>query len=165
MAAATIAPPSSSSMRSFSTSPTTQGIRRIPPTPVTAMPPPPPIPEKYHSASNSAVSTLSASVPPLTPNQVITLAREAMNHAVQENESQAAEASGVSNELKPGITIDLSRKKIQELPDEVVDIFKHELERLVKLAVRFIQKSRFANTSFPVTQSSSFPQQAIFFPG
>ncbi len=60
------------------------------------------------------------------------LAREAMNNAIQENESQAAEASGVSNELKPGITIDLSRKKIQELPDEVVDIFKHELERLVE---------------------------------
>ena len=54
-----------------------------------------------------------------------------MNNAIQENESQAAEASGVSNELKPGITIDLSRKKIYELPDEVVDIFKHELERLV----------------------------------
>lgn len=54
-----------------------------------------------------------------------------MTNAIQENESQAAEASGVSNELKPGITIDLSRKKIQELPDEVVDIFKHELERLV----------------------------------
>ena len=55
-----------------------------------------------------------------------------MNNAIQENESQAAEASGVSNELKPGITIDLSRKKIHELPDEVVDIFKHELERSVK---------------------------------
>ena len=54
-----------------------------------------------------------------------------MNNAIQENESQAAEASGVSNELKPGITIDLSRKKIHELPDEVVDIFKHELERSV----------------------------------
>ena len=54
-----------------------------------------------------------------------------MNNAIQENESQAAEASGVSNELNPGITIDLSRKKIHELPAEVVDIFKHELERSV----------------------------------
>ncbi|RYP40787.1 hypothetical protein DL767_001433 [Monosporascus sp. MG133] len=95
------------------------------------MPPPPPIPEKYHAASSSGASSLSVSTC-LTPNQVISLAKEAMNNAIQENESQAAEASGVSNELKPGITIDLSRKKIQELPDEVVDIIKHELERSVR---------------------------------
>jgi hypothetical protein len=108
-----------------------QGIRRLPP-PTTAMPPPPPIPEKYHSATNSSVSTLSANaVPPLSANQVINLARDAMSSALQDNETQAAEASGVSNELKPGVTIDLSRKNIQELPDEVVDIIKHELERLV----------------------------------
>ena len=54
-----------------------------------------------------------------------------MNDALQHNESQAAEASAVSTELKPGVTIDLSRKNIQELPEEVVDIIKNELERLV----------------------------------
>lgn len=53
-----------------------------------------------------------------------------MKEALQDNESQAAEASGVSNELKPGVTIDLSRLNIQSLPDEVVDIIKNELERL-----------------------------------
>lgn len=78
--------------------------------------PPPPIPEKYA----------------LPPSQVVvTLAREAMKTALQDNESQAAEASGVSNRLKPGVTIDLSRRNIQYLPDEVVDIIKNELERLV----------------------------------
>lgn len=74
---------------------------------------------------------LSATAALLSPNQVIALAREAMNDALQENETQAAEASGVSTDLKPGITIDLSRKNIQALPDEVVDIIKNELERLV----------------------------------
>jgi len=59
---------------------------------------------------------------------VIALAREAMR-AAHENEAKAAEASGVSNTLKPGLTIDLSRKKIQKLPDEIVDIIKDELER------------------------------------
>lgn len=73
---------------------------------------------------------LSASGP-LSPNQVVALAREAMKSALQENETQAAEASGVSTDLKPGITIDLSRKNIQALPDEVVDIIKNELERFV----------------------------------
>jgi len=60
-----------------------------------------------------------------------------MNNALMDNESQAAEASGVSNELKPGITIDLSRRNIQELPEGVVDIIKHELERLVLLIPRY----------------------------
>lgn len=35
--------------------------------------------------------------------------------------------------IKPGVTIDLSRLNIQYLPDEVVDIIKNELERLVTL--------------------------------
>lgn len=72
---------------------------------------------------------LSATAP-LSAGQVISLAREAMKAALRDNESQAAEASGFSNELKPGVTIDLSRKNIQELPEEVVDIIKNELERL-----------------------------------
>ena len=33
--------------------------------------------------------------------------------------------------LKTGVTIDLSRKNIQKLPEEVVDIVKKELERFV----------------------------------
>ncbi|OTA55285.1 putative cell morphogenesis protein Sog2 [Hypoxylon sp. EC38] len=98
--------------------------------PTVAVPPPPPIPEQFNmSNSGSSGSMLSASAP-LSPGQVIALAREAMNSALRENETQAAEASGVSTELKPGITIDLSRKNIQALPDEVVDIIKNELERL-----------------------------------
>lgn len=79
-------------------------------------------------SSSSSGSMLSASGP-LSAGQVIALAKEAMNNALQENETQAAEASGVSTELKPGVTIDLSRKNIQALPDEVVDIIKNELER------------------------------------
>ncbi|RAL65383.1 hypothetical protein DID88_000951 [Monilinia fructigena] len=43
---------------------------------------------------------------------------------------KAAESSAVSNELKPGVTIDLSHKQIQKFPEEVVDIIKIELERL-----------------------------------
>ncbi len=88
---------------------------------------------------------LSASAP-LSTSQVIALAREAMDSALQENETQAAEASGVSTDLKPGVTIDLSRKNIQALPEEVVDIIKNELERLVFLPF-FIQSSPGSNTN------------------
>jgi hypothetical protein len=60
---------------------------------------------------------------------VVALAQEAMKNALEENQTKAAEASGVSNELKPGVTIDLSHKQIQKFPEEVVDIIKNELER------------------------------------
>jgi hypothetical protein len=63
--------------------------------------------------------------PILTAAQVISLTREAMRHAL-ENESQAVD---VGPGLKSGVTIDLSRKGIQKLPEEVVDIVKNELER------------------------------------
>jgi hypothetical protein len=52
-----------------------------------------------------------------------------MNSALEENETQAAKASGVSNDLRPGLTINLVHMGIQSLPDEVVDIIKTELER------------------------------------
>ena len=61
--------------------------------------------------------------------QVIALAREAMRAALGENQTQAVEASAVGTELNLGVTIDLSRKNIVKLPDEVVDIIKNELER------------------------------------
>ncbi|TPX17088.1 uncharacterized protein E0L32_003206 [Thyridium curvatum] len=91
--------------------------------------PPPPVPPMPNLRDVPSVSVLSASAP-LSASQVLALAKEAMADARRENRSQAAEASGVSNELKPGLTIDLSRKNIQKLPDEVVDVIKGELERL-----------------------------------
>jgi hypothetical protein len=66
---------------------------------------------------------------PLSEGQVVALVQDAMKHALEENQTKAAEASGVSNELKPGVTIDLSHKRIQTFPEEVVDIIKNDLER------------------------------------
>ncbi|KAB8300968.1 hypothetical protein EYC80_002892 [Monilinia laxa] len=79
-----------------------------------------------HPQSNSSLSSQI----PLSQGQVIALAREYMNKAMEENIVKAAESSAVSNELKPGVTIDLSHKQIQKFPEEVVDIIKIELERL-----------------------------------
>ncbi|KAJ3487611.1 hypothetical protein NLG97_g6376 [Lecanicillium saksenae] len=47
-----------------------------------------------------------------------------------ESEGQTVEASTAGTGLKSGVTVDLSRKNIQKLPEEVVDIVKDELERL-----------------------------------
>lgn len=90
------------------------------------IPPPPPIPKNVRKMPSNSGLTASA---PIAASQVIVLAREAMKKAIEENESQAAEASGVSNELKPGVTVNLSHKNIQKLPEEVVDIIKDQLER------------------------------------
>ncbi|KAI1825429.1 RAM signaling pathway protein [Xylaria intraflava] len=108
-----------------------QVIRRAP-LPTLNMPPTqplPPMPAKGNMPSAAAGATLSA-FHPLSPTQVISLVQEKMKVALWENEHRVAETSGVSNELKPGVTIDLSQHKIQHLPEEVVDIIKNELERL-----------------------------------
>jgi hypothetical protein len=70
---------------------------------------------------------------PAYAGKVLALARDAVQKALQENEAQAQSAEGgiVSSDLKPGLTVDLSRKNIRELPEEVVDVIKHELERSV----------------------------------
>ncbi|KAF3765481.1 hypothetical protein M406DRAFT_257424 [Cryphonectria parasitica EP155] len=91
------------------------------------IPPPPPIPKTVRKMPSNSGLTAPA---PISASQVIVLAREAMKKAVEENENQAAEASGVSNELKPGVTVNLSHKNIQKLPEEVVDLIKDQLERL-----------------------------------
>lgn len=62
-------------------------------------------------------------------NRVIAMAREAMMSA-RADEARATSASGIGDRLTPGITIDLSRKNISSLPDEVIDIIKNGLERL-----------------------------------
>lgn len=91
---------------------------------------PHPIPQ--HAVSNSSVSVSAEAPNPggsISGSQVVALVQDAMKHALEENHTKAAEASGVSSELKPGVTIDLSHMQIQKFPDEVVDIIKNDLER------------------------------------
>jgi hypothetical protein len=90
----------------------------------------PPTATVRNMPSNSSLPQI-----PISAAQVVQLAKEAMKNALDENETKAAEASGVSNELKPGVTIDLSHKNIQKFPDEVVDIIKIELERYDRISV------------------------------
>lgn len=103
-----------------------QGRRAAVIAPAVSIPPPPPIPTLRNTPSNGSLTTSAQ----IGPSQVIALARDAMRKALDENETQAAEASGVSSDLKPGVTVNLSHKNIQKLPDEVVDIIKDQLERL-----------------------------------
>ena len=112
-----------------------QGRRPVPnsaatsngPTPL----PPPPVPTLRKAPSSSTLSASNL----MPPSQVINLAREAMRNAL-ESETQAAEANAAGAGLKTGVTVDLSRKNIQKLPEEVVDILKNELERWVSSTSR-----------------------------
>lgn len=70
---------------------------------------------------------------PTSTAQVVALAKEAMQNALEENQTKSGGTAGITNELKPGITIDMSHKNIQRFPEEVVDIIKSELERYIFL--------------------------------
>ncbi|KAG6090657.1 hypothetical protein E4U30_004921 [Claviceps sp. LM220 group G6] len=108
-----------------------KGRRPITKSTPTSNGPPPPLPPIPNSNSRNAASNggSSASGPPATPAQVIALAREAMQMAL-ESEDPAVEVGAVGTGLRSGVTLDLSRKGIEHLPEEVVEIVKDQLERL-----------------------------------
>ncbi|KAK4165800.1 RAM signaling pathway protein-domain-containing protein [Cladorrhinum sp. PSN259] len=62
----------------------------------------------------------------LNADEVIALVRDAREKAIADEETRPAEPGG----LKPGITLDLIRKNIPVLPDEVIDILRQGVERL-----------------------------------
>lgn len=110
-----------------------QGRRPVPNSAATSngpAPPPsvpvPPVPTSSSAPPNGSLSASRA----LTSTQVINLTRDAMRTAI-ESEGQAAEVSAAGTGIKSGVTIDLSRKNIHKLPEEVVDIVKDKLERSV----------------------------------
>ncbi|KAL6855279.1 RAM signaling network component [Amphichorda felina] len=119
----------------------------------------PSIPTLRKAASSSNLSTSNG----LPPSQVISLARDAMRNAL-ESENQVAEAGAVGASLKPGVTVDLSRKNIEVIPDEVVDILKNELERLAlshnqiaSLPARFSECTSLRYLNIRANQISEFP--------
>ncbi|KAH6900075.1 RAM signaling pathway protein-domain-containing protein [Thelonectria olida] len=121
-------------------------------------PPPPPIPNLRKIPSNTALAAAN-----MSSAQVISLAREAMRNAL-ESENKAAEVSAVGTGIKTGVTIDLSRKNIQKLPEEVVDIVKNELERLAlshnqlsTLPVRFSECTSLRYLNIRGNQIKEFP--------
>ncbi|KAK9434816.1 RAM signaling pathway, SOG2 [Metarhizium brunneum] len=75
---------------------------------------------------------LSADLSPgrcLPAPKVLAIARKAMRDAIL-SEGLAGQLGDEVVGLQPGVTIDLSRSAIPELPEELVDIFKDKLERL-----------------------------------
>lgn len=118
-----------------------QGRRPVPNSAATSngpAPPPsvpvPPVPTNSNAPPNGNLSASRA----LTSTQVINLTHDAMRTAL-ESEGQAAEVNAAGAGIKSGVTIDLSRKNIHKLPEDVVDIVKDKLERSV-LCPRIMQE-------------------------
>ncbi|KAF4123645.1 Leucine-rich repeat (LRR) protein [Geosmithia morbida] len=122
--------------------------------------PTPPISSLRNNSTPGATLSASSGIP---PSQVIALARESLKNSL-ENEKQVAEAGTVGAGLKPGVTIDLSRKNIQKIPEEVVDIVKNELERLAlshnqisSLPARFSECTSLRYLNIRANQIVDFP--------
>lgn len=62
-----------------------------------------------------------------------------------ESEGQAAEAGAVGTALRAGVTVDLSRKGIQKLPEEVIDIVKDQLERYASFFSFYVKHLQLTN--------------------
>ena len=123
------------------------------------------IPNTSHPTVQHAASSSSQSAQiPISAGQVVALARQAMKVALEENQTKAAEASGVSNELKPGVTIDLSHKQIQRFPEEVVDIIKNELERYAFSILSYLESSASSQLTPLLSQTSTVTQSNIDIP-
>ncbi|KAL5594029.1 hypothetical protein BROUX41_001081 [Berkeleyomyces rouxiae] len=137
-------------------------LRRLPPP---TIPQVPPIPANLRSTLPplSGFPQPRAAQPAPSHDQVLQLARTALETALRDNNATAG-ASGMGSEIKPGVTIDLSRNNIRELPDEVVDIINHELERLAlshnfltSFPARFIECSSLRYLNIRNNQIKDFP--------
>lgn len=64
-----------------------------------------------------------------------------------ESEGQAAEAGAVGTALRAGVTVDLSRKGIQKLPEEVIDIVKDQLERYASFFSFYVKHLQLTDTN------------------
>ena len=70
----------------------------------------------------------------MSESQVVALFKDTMQTALEDNQkkrTQVAEGGENGNELRlSGVTIDISHiKELYEVPEEVIDIIKHDIHR------------------------------------
>ncbi|PCG89703.1 RAM signaling pathway, SOG2 [Penicillium occitanis (nom. inval.)] len=71
----------------------------------------------------------------LTPEETIELTRQAVENGIQETKRSLAGSEGVSDVVRPKLTIDLGHSYISQIPEGVVDLIKDEVERHVLLSL------------------------------
>ncbi|CAG7930416.1 unnamed protein product [Penicillium olsonii] len=77
-----------------------------------------------------ANATKPAGPKPLSPEETIELARNAVESGIQDTKRSLAGSEAVTDVVKPKLTIDLGHSNIIRIPEPVVDLIKDEVERL-----------------------------------
>ena len=63
------------------------------------------------------------------------IAREASRDVIRRNTNPKPSDVSQSGVQRPGVTVDFGHKRIVNLPDEVIDIIKDEIERYMDIIV------------------------------
>lgn len=75
-------------------------------------------------------ASTAARLAPLTPEETLELFRQKVTDAHQDTQNALAGSEGVSEVVRPKLTLDLGHSNIARLPENVVDLIKAEVERL-----------------------------------
>jgi hypothetical protein len=76
-----------------------------------------------------------SSQPPIPAGAVISLVEDALAAAKADTQRTVAGLGQAPGDIRAGFTIELSRKNIQFIPEEVVDLIKDDIERSVLIAI------------------------------
>ena len=85
-------------------------------------------PIRYDGPSPSSSQDSQDSPGALSRSDTINLVRSTFDKAIQEMRQTRAGSEGAGDAVKIKVTLNLSEKKIVELPNELVDIFKADVE-------------------------------------
>ncbi|KAF2742414.1 hypothetical protein M011DRAFT_412755 [Sporormia fimetaria CBS 119925] len=69
----------------------------------------------------------------ISDREVVALAKQILQHSredIERSQQSPRDANAHQRQQQPGITVDLGYKKIQRLPEEVIDVIRAEIERL-----------------------------------
>ncbi|CAG8930879.1 unnamed protein product [Penicillium salamii] len=108
---------------------------------------------------------------PLTPEETIELARNAVDSGIQDTKRSLAGSEAVTDVVKPKLTIDLGHSNIKSIPEAVVDLIKDEVERLslsnnqlVHIPYRFAECSHLRYLNIRANNFREFPKGVYKLP-
>ena len=109
---------------------TTSKRPAIPPEPIGKIIPVSAYPTSHSRTIRYAPNQQSiSSQPPIPAGAVISLVEDALEAARADTQRNVTGLGQTTGDIRAGFTIELSRKNIQFIPEEVVDLIKDDIER------------------------------------